>query len=551
MSTKSILDIEVNAQAFDRYRQLFEKYQAAAAKQPGIWKAVSKEQAGSSAAFNKMAAAVQAQARVQKEIGEVYKAQNQHLMQGERLWGTIGKHVSGIAGSILNATRSLLSWSGIIGGISGLVGFGGLFGIDKMARNVSNERSNAMGLGMSIGQKKAFDITFGSRGINSEAYLGWIAQMESDPSKISGLGVGMTGNTAKDSISMLRAIRAQAKANPGIMSMLPSMYKMDGMTPEGVRILAGMSNREFEGLAGQQGTLSKKLDIGDKTAEKWQDFLKRLDEAKGSIFKTLVQGLERVEKPLENLSGAFEKFIQTLLKSDMVQHAIDGLAEWLDKFSGKLSAPAFLASVERFTSDVGEMADAIHIMTHPRESADKAWTATQGWFSDKYKQVFQPNEFYKNASKEQTNSFLANIDAKNGLPAGTMARIWQQESSSRFDPPDSAKGAAGPFGLMPRTAAAFGADPHSFVDSAGAAGYYLNQLRARYKGDLQKSLAAYNWGPANVDYDVKQHGKNWQNFLPRETQNYLKGTSGNITVNVNITTPPGSDIHATASAVAH
>src|SRR5262249_2854999 len=149
-------------------------------------------------------------------------------------------------------------------------------------------------------------------------------------------------------------------------------------------------NREFEGLASGYGRDVSKLNIGDSTAEKWADFVRRLDEAKGAIFKTLVQGLVPLAKPLEHLSGAFEKFIQTLAKSALVKHAIEGLAEWLEKFSGHLSAPKFLAAVERFTSDVGELADVIHLLAHPKEAASKAWTSGENWLSDKFTQIFRP-----------------------------------------------------------------------------------------------------------------------------------------------------------------
>jgi hypothetical protein len=556
VSVKSVLDIEVNAAAFERYKTLFDRYSSEAAKQPALWKALGYTHTANANAFTRMTAAVQAQARVQKEIGDVYKSQNRQLMQGERLWGSMATHAKGIASSLISATRSLISWTGIIGAAGGLLGAGGLFGIDRMARSVSGERRSATGLGLSIGEQKAFDVTFGQRLVDSGSFLGWINQMEMDPRKgayAGAIGVGLSGKTGPDAVSMLRAIRSRTLGtDPRMRGMLPEMMHWEGVSGEDVRRLGAMSNREFEGLAGSYGRDVGKLNISDPTAEKWTSFIQRLDEAKGAIYKTFVQGLAPLEKPLEHLSGAFEKFVLTLMKSDLVKHAIEGLAEWLEKFSGKISAPKFLEAVERFTSDMGELADAAHVMAHPREAASKAWAGTQSWLSDRFMQVFRPDDYYKYGKKEETAAFLSRIDAQNKLPAGTMARVWQRESGSSFNPPDSKKGATGPFQMLPVTAASFGADPHSFVDSAGAAGYYLKQLTDRYKGDTQKALAAYNWGPANVDWDVKQHGKDWQRYAPAETRGYVAATSGsNVNVTVNITTPPGSDLTATASAVAH
>jgi hypothetical protein len=82
-------------------------------------------------------------------------------------------------------------------------------------------------------------------------------------------------------------------------------------------------------------------------------------------------------------------------------------------------------------------------------------------------------------------------------PALVAAVAWRE---SRFNPAArSPKGARGMMQLMPATARSLGVDPADPVANVAGGTAYLGRLMARYDGDLVKSLAAYNAGPAAVD----------------------------------------------------
>ena len=68
--------------------------------------------------------------------------------------------------------------------------------------------------------------------------------------------------------------------------------------------------------------------------------------------------------------------------------------------------------------------------------------------------------------------------------------------------------------LMPGTARTLGVDPADGAANVKGGARYLRSLLARYDGDIVKTLAAYNAGPAAVD---KYHG------IPpyRETRLYV------------------------------
>ena len=85
------------------------------------------------------------------------------------------------------------------------------------------------------------------------------------------------------------------------------------------------------------------------------------------------------------------------------------------------------------------------------------------------------------------------------IPQNLLRAVMERESG--FRPcAVSSKGAQGLMQLMPDTALELGVkDPFDPKESVSAGARYLKQLMDRYKGDLPKTLGAYNAGPSTVD----------------------------------------------------
>lgn len=112
------------------------------------------------------------------------------------------------------------------------------------------------------------------------------------------------------------------------------------------------------------------------------------------------------------------------------------------------------------------------------------------------------------------------------LPADLLRRQIKQESGFNKDAV-SPVGAEGLMQLMPGTAKDLGVtDRRDPAQSINGGARYMRQLLDRYDGDMNKALAAYNWGMGNVD-------KKGMDNLPEETRKYLANITAGAAGGVN------------------
>ncbi len=108
---------------------------------------------------------------------------------------------------------------------------------------------------------------------------------------------------------------------------------------------------------------------------------------------------------------------------------------------------------------------------------------------------------------------IAKASRRYGVDVGLIKAVIKAESN--FNPNAvSHAGARGLMQLMPGTARSLGVND-SFDPEQNVMGgtKFLRDLLDRYNGDVDSALAAYNWGPGNVDKRPDR--------MPAETRSYL------------------------------
>lgn len=116
---------------------------------------------------------------------------------------------------------------------------------------------------------------------------------------------------------------------------------------------------------------------------------------------------------------------------------------------------------------------------------------------------------------------LGEIERAHGLPTDLLARVAFQECSWRSLVIDglvkSSAGAVGMFQLLPRF---FPDAGESWQQDAATAAQYLARLYDQFH-DWQLALAAYNWGPMNLEHRLRDPSI----ALPSETARYVEEVS--------------------------
>lgn len=125
-----------------------------------------------------------------------------------------------------------------------------------------------------------------------------------------------------------------------------------------------------------------------------------------------------------------------------------------------------------------------------------------------------PSESKPQQSPKNVQEIVARASERYGVDSALIKAVIKAESN--FNPSAvSRAGAQGLMQLMPSTARGLGVnDSFNPEQNVMAGTRFLKDMINRYHGNIDSALAAYNWGPGNVD-------RKGTSSLPQETREYL------------------------------
>lgn len=381
MVAKSIVDIDVNDDKFVAFMERFREYQSALDDLPEAWRVAAVGIGESSkqtekakgeakelgAEFNAVAEAIltinSGIDRLNTNLEDSKKKQDEFNKRAESGRGFINqakKDAKELAGHIKETTASLLLWSGIVGIFTGVLGVGGLFGINRLAATTGAQRFTSLGLGTSIGALDSTAINYQKALGNPAGTLGAIRDSQMDLSKrwtFQAMGIN---NPDQDPAKLLPQMIRNARdifVKSGSTLQGANAYGLTNFfTLDDLNRFKNMSDEEITAMEKRAQQDARMLQITDQQARQWQDFNVQLDYSSQSIRNTFVRGLGPLTPQLSKLSDALSGAINTVLKSPELGKWIDALAGGIERFGNYLASPAFTNGVESFMSGVKKLA---------------------------------------------------------------------------------------------------------------------------------------------------------------------------------------------------
>ena len=525
MVAKSIVDIDVNDDKFVAFMEKFKEYQAALEDLPEAWRGLAhgatdatKETAKAKTegdllakAFSEGASAIlsinSGLERLTDSLDRANKSQedfNKKTRSSKGFLSEATKDAKSLAGHIRDATTSLLSWGGIVGLFTGVLGVGGLFGLNRLAAGASQQRFTSLGIGTSAGQLSAAEINYRRAIGNPTGTLGAIRDSQMDLSKrwtFQAMGINNPDqDPAKLLPQMIRNARDIFVKNGSTLQGANAYGLTNFFSLDDLNRFKNMSDEEIDAMERRAKKDAERLNITDEQNRKWTDFINQVDLSERSINKAFVVGLGPLAPQLGKLSDALAGAIDTVLQSPELGKWIDGLAGGIERFGKYLASPEFTKDVDDFMDGLRRLGQSIgrvidlftgktsvsEFMGGEAPLADDPSKSPSENMNDRYRryEAQQKSKPYDQYFEEAAKKY--NVDPKLLKAIAAAESSWDQNAVS----------SAGAKGLMQVMPSNFrdGEKPFDPHDNIMAGARVFSWAMQQSGGDIDEALRYYNGG---------------------------------------------------------
>lgn len=358
---RSIIDIEVRDEKFREFVRQFDAYQDMLKAQGGLWTKQGTAIKGANAQLKSLSSMAD---ELAEGVGAANKNQEKFRKstdQSNRSMSNLARSTKEVTKGILGATTMLLKWSGITTAIGGLLGAGGLFGINRLAGNISGQQKFSSGVGISYGASQAFGPAF-NRFLDSPDSL--LSKMAEYKSSSKGMGefakMGISGYESKSAdelaIEVMRKAADFYKKTPkNLLSDYSGKFGYSELfSTEELRRLG--TGNDLSSRIGVFGSSKRALNLAGGETGPYQNLKDSMAISGAGIEATFGRALAGLIPQLTRLSEAFRKAIDVFMRSSLVKGALDSLSDGIKIFAEYLKSPEFLNDMEEFLETMKKMA---------------------------------------------------------------------------------------------------------------------------------------------------------------------------------------------------
>lgn len=508
MPLRSVLEIDVDDSRFKDFLALFEKYKEAVKAMPADWADMGSHVDPLAAQFAAMTAALLAQAESIHRMNREEEEQEKKTSRIGRAWGTVSKHSREVLSHVAETTRHLLHWTEITGLFSGVLGLGGMWGLDRMVNSAGALRSQALGTGASPAALLAARVNWGQF-FNTQGALSSIAGLQQSlggqvPFNVLGIpGAWNSDPLTAMNEAALAVHRLYQQTPAGMRANMPWYQQAKSIfgSDEAIRSIGNMSDRELMQHYGRtRQDVAGGFGLKPGTLEAAQNVSIQLERVGYTLEYTFLAALKPIMPQLDHLSAALGDVVTKFLGSDGFKHGVDVVANALEHFANWVGSKDFSDTVESIVTEFDHLLAALGKAVHWIE---KVVGTSSGSVNTQY-----PAQFNADLFRDQWHWLGQRTPGSPGTYFSTHTQTGTAAKGAGMPVIGAALASSG----LPREAQAY-----LYAVAAGETGAYAHPFDTLAGGSSFDSSKGYPVWPGFTHDGVVSHGAGaWQDEGPTQ-----------------------------------